>query len=89
MYAETENSEKSELQMGIEPMTFRTLVGRSTTEPRELILTKYQESPIFFFKSFHFTFFKSDLFFGLNMISSNKKSLIEFGLVLNTLILRV
>ena len=28
---------KSELQMGIEPMTFRTLVGRSTTEPRELI----------------------------------------------------
>ena len=28
---------KSELQMGIEPMTFRTLVGCSTTEPRELI----------------------------------------------------
>ena len=28
---------KSELQMGIEPMTFRTLVGHSTTEPRELI----------------------------------------------------
>ena len=24
-------------QMGIEPMTFRTLDGRSTTEPRELI----------------------------------------------------
>ena len=29
---------KSKLQMGIEPMTFRTLVGRSTTEPWELIL---------------------------------------------------
>ena len=28
---------KSELQMGIEPMTFCTLVGRSTTEPQELI----------------------------------------------------
>ena len=27
MYAETENSEKSELQMGIKPMTFHTLVG--------------------------------------------------------------
>ena len=29
--------EKTELQMEIEPMTFRTLVGCSTTEPRELI----------------------------------------------------
>ena len=31
---------KSELQMGIEPMTFRTLVGRSTTEPQELMASE-------------------------------------------------
>ena len=28
---------KSELQMGIELMFFSTLIGRSTTEPREVI----------------------------------------------------
>ena len=35
MHAETRNSEKKyELLIGMEPMTFRTIVGRSTTEPR-------------------------------------------------------
>ena len=36
-----ELGKKSELQMGIEPMTFRTQVGCCTTEPRELIWQAY------------------------------------------------
>ena len=33
-----ESGKKIELQMGIKPVTFRTPVRRSTTEPQELIL---------------------------------------------------